>query len=295
MPAIAPSSQTTAAQTTLVSLRQKVADRLNARLPQGQTGSNTAPGTRTSFIDLSRTEPDNTLINCWVNFVTGGNAGVTCPVLGNVNGEILLAQPLTTAPAPGDTYDLYRRFHPNQFRDGVNFAIRNVFPQLYQRFEVEVAEDPTTAVYQYPAGLRELRQLRRRVNPGITPASYVELRGEYWDDLQGEVRIHYRPASGQFLYMVGYSDFPEVTADSDTTSLPLELVVAGACQYLYLQWGSGEAASSTQWALSMAKYYEGYYEQMKRKYAMPAVPFETHPPRARVVRGMIADLGPINP
>jgi hypothetical protein len=135
------------------------------------------------------------------------------------------------------------------------------------------------------------------LNTAVTPPVYVDLNGEWWDDMGERVRIHYRPASGQYLLFVGYSPFAELAAETDVTSpqMPDELVIAGACWYLYDLYYAGESASAQTYYLQQRQRWHDYYEELKRRFSMPAIPWELHHPRARPVRGVVVDLGPINP
>ena len=153
---------------TLVVLREKVADRLNLRVPVNASGSVTAvPADRTTsaFIDDAIVEPDRSLRGAWVHFLTGANAGTFRQVASNQDGLISLTRPFASAIAVSDTYDLFRKFSPAQINAAINWPLNHSLPYLYTHFEQEVQENPTTNEYSYPSGLFQLRQLRRRNNP----------------------------------------------------------------------------------------------------------------------------------
>jgi hypothetical protein len=281
---------------TLAVLRQVIGDRLGLRVPPSFGGVSSV-GTKglVSFVDTGITESDDSLRGSWVLFTSGNLVGKSYPVAGNRAGEILLRLPMAQAPAQNDAYDIYRRFSPLQIRTAINYALSQSFPLLYSKVEQEVAEDATTLEYSYPAGVQSLRQLRRRSNPTATPPTYVELPGGLWEDLGSAIRIRYRPTTGQFLQFVGLAQPTPLVAETDNTPIDNEIVVCGAAASLYSMILEGEGLSNNDYDRQQAADWGKKFEAAKRNLAMPSIPYEIHPPYARVVTAPQTLVGPINP
>lgn len=145
-------------------------------------------------------------------------------------------------------------------------------------------------------GLVDLRQLMRRSNPGVLPAQYQEMRGGLWEDLGKSVAVHWLPTSTDYLFFVGYAKFAQLVNDTDAVDaarLPDEMLLCGAAKILYEDIAAGEASSSTQYFERQAKNWQTQYEQKRRDFAMEQIGREQHPPEVHVVRGQLADLGPV--
>lgn len=89
----------------------------------------------------------------------------------------------------------------------------------------------------------KLINIRRRINPGQMPERYIDLSPNYWREQGGTlVEIYMNPISTYALRFEFIAPLRPISAESDVSEEPLELLLSGAEAYL---WNTQEMISSS--------------------------------------------------
>lgn len=144
------------------------------------TGPSGAALTTSVLYDSLRQEADSTYDSGWVVLYPGTANAVWRQIATyfQAGGTFNLLVPLTTAPSPGDAYEVFQVARPEEWTISINWALENAYPERHKKVIFEVPENPYTLVYDW----RQLaiensipdpsQSLALSVNPNIAiPAS----------------------------------------------------------------------------------------------------------------------------
>ena len=238
---------TTAQQTiTRLALQQRVAARLGDLVQLTAT----ANGTNATFIDtININSGEETYTGMQLYFTNSTNNGLTRSINGTaVSTGTITFTPNATATLATETADCYNRrgqgFRVPQYRAAINAAIQDAFEGgalLEVVSTISTVFDADTPEVTVPTGMNEVYAIEWQDTEGdwhaIPPSSRFRGYGWQMDAASGEVRIEGAPAQGadgNTIRMWGYGRQDTFTADSDTTAIPAEFLVARAAFHLCL-------------------------------------------------------------
>lgn len=261
---------------------------------QGAYRSSTVPttgGTTTILADGNRQEPAGTWdrVDTWIKFDTGQpgvasvNDGQVRLVTGYSTNQTLTWAPALTASVPsGSGYRLFQSFHPdNDIGLAINTTLRDNFPERVVMSVATTHEQADVRSYTVPSAVHgavaKLVKIERSVGTVSSSYQYRELRAgfdynvvEYGDT--ANLQIQYIPVASTVLRLTGVRVASDLSADTDTTDEPENLILFGARMFLASQEGDNEKLS----------YWTQKFEAAKRDYLKSRQAISTKKPTFRV-------------
>jgi len=236
------------------------------------SGTVASTGGNTAFTDVQRTEPDRYWsldgADNFLKFSTGSNNGAVRRVSGySTNGSFTFSPALTASLAVGDGYALFKGPHPdNDIGLAINEARRTAFPERTVSSVATLNEQDAVYVYTIPSAaqstVQNLQEIRRSFGTINNDHNYTILRrGFDFDllDVSGTTRLqlHYLPVPSLILTFIGQGPMADLSADTDTTDEPAEVIIAGARHFLAMQEGNRD----------LADYWLKKFEDAKKDYS----------------------------
>lgn len=234
-----------------------------------------------AFYDPTRQEPEGEWdrIDSWLKFTSGAASGTIRRVTGYSGpsvSAINYAQTITSGtPTVGDSYALFKTFHPTEVTLAINAARRDSFPERIVQTVATLAEVAPTAgnpTYRYaiPSGaantVTKLAVVQRSVWTANSPLYWQTLipTRDYnvlSDPTDGTLVYvaNYTPSDGYLLRFVGEGPPVDLVNDSDTTDEPEHLIILGARMFLALQ--DGDQTTAQLWR---AEYEKAKLDYSKR-------------------------------
>ena len=128
--------------------------------------------------------------------------------------------------------------------------------------------------------LQNLTGVQRRSNPGGTPERWVDMGPNDWVPLgQTTIEIRHIPNANRSLRFIGTAVLPSLATETDTTTEPVEMILAGAEHYLWYLLTKTSTLQGANWD-KLSQVAEAQYNMLKRQY-------QQEQPRSTVHRPMI--------
>jgi hypothetical protein len=223
-----------ATSVTLATARQELAKRASEFLQGTATG-----GSTTTVVDANNLQyADDYWDEQMLLFTSGTNNGLTRRVqtFTKSSFQATLYSAATASVMSGDTYELYRRFSPNDHKTALNAAINKSWPSFYQdRSTAVVTATQDTLQYGFPTGpdigdkgLIAI-EYQNWTLPTQTTFPYAVLApDEYdvrknWDTVANArlrtLQLRFNPATNRLIRFVFGAPLPKVSVDTDYINL----------------------------------------------------------------------------
>ena len=244
----------------------------------GAYASSTVPtqgGTTTVLADGNRREAAGhwDRVDTWIKFDTGqpGVASVNDSAVRLITGystnqTITWAPALTVSVPSGSGYRLFQSFHPdNDAGLAINTTLRANFPERVVYAVATMNEETDVRSYAIASAvfntITKLVKIERSVGSLVSEWQYRTLReGHDYTVVDyagtGRLMVQYLPEASRVLRLTAERASQELTADTDTTDEPPNLVLSGARAFLAAQEGDKERLA----------YWTQRHEQDKRDY-----------------------------
>lgn len=184
----------------------------------GLSATTTAAGSTNTLIDTNRPEPDDEWDSSWIVLNPGSSDQVNKPTIwrkvADTGGYIQSTGTITilgTWPSPysagvpsGTSYELYKTFRPEQWLQGINYALLEAYPHRHRAISAEIPQNSSTRLLDY--GFLG-KQITAIPNPSSAP-TVTEIT-----DGTGA----FQPGTYTFAYSL-YNDFGD-TLPSPTSTL----------------------------------------------------------------------------
>lgn len=218
----------------------------------------TPGGTTTVLVDSARQEPIGTWdrIDAYIKFgaasgVASVNEGQVRLVTGySTNGSLTWAPALTASVPSGSSYSLWQTFHPdNHIGLAINTTLRDNFPERVVNTVATTHEQEDVRSYTIPSAVMnaqtQLVKIERSVGSTSSEWQYRELRAGFDYEIvdysgTANLQIQYLPTASRVLRLTGRAVAADLSADSDTTNEPANLILFGARAFLAAQEGDAE-------------------------------------------------------
>jgi len=201
---------------TRADLRQEL-----ARMMQDSWSSTATGGSTTTVVDTKLTQANNFWRNAWV-MMTGGTSGNLLQVR-QASGSTLSSTTVTVGPAfpssvaATDTYELFKRFRPEDYHDALNQAVREVGDvALIDKVDTSLTLAADTWEYTLPSGFRYIRRMSYLND--TTDDTRVWIPNDLW---------YIRFASTRKIVFDGSLNFPANTLTIEGQSAPAEMSAEG--------------------------------------------------------------------
>lgn len=205
------------------------------------TGTLDAGSTSTQMVDADRTEPRETWAGATMRLQTATPEERLVRGGSPTQGFVWLDRALAAgAPATGVAYEILKGWTLTDFNDAINWACQRAYPMVF-----EPLDDKTTVVavantleYTLTATWREINEVYEE-EQGSSPTRWRKMGlGLEYDLMPSGVGFIFRltgvdPVAGLYFRFVGRKILSITALDAATSSLPLELVTAGALAYLF--------------------------------------------------------------
>ena len=261
---------------------------------QGAYQSSTVPtagGTTTILVDSARQEPAGTWdrIDAYVKFGTGqpgvasvNDAQVRLITGYSTNGSLTFQPPLTASVPSGSSYTLWQTFHPdNDVGLAINTTRRDNFPERIVNTVATTHEQEDVRSYTVPSAVMntvtKLVKIERSVGTYSSTYQYRELRDHFDYEVldysgTGNLQIQYLPVASTVLRLTGRAVAADLSADSDSSDEPVNLILFGSRAFLAAQEGDAERLN----------YWTAKFEAAKRDYVKSRPPTSLRKPHFTV-------------
>lgn len=231
--------------TTRRSLRQRIADQLGDYLPLEATSASLSTST---FIDsLNISDATDTLTGRMLYVTSGANEGHTARIT-NTTGSTSTINFTPAADnlfAEGDTAEVVnergRGWAISEYNRAIDAAISDAYPLALVESAQSVAGtfDADEPVVSVPAALTHVYAVEWQDSNGDWwPLPRDRWKGWKVDSANETIVVRdqsARLADGKTIRVLGYKPYSALSADSDTTELNPEWIVAAACARLCRQ------------------------------------------------------------
>jgi len=250
----------------------------------------TGGGTTTVLLDTARQEPAGTWdrIDAYIKFgtapgVASVNNGQVRLITGYSTNSTLTWAPALTASVPsGSNYALSQTFHPdNHVGLAINTTLRDNFPERVVSSVATMNEEEDVRSYSVPSAvsnaITKLVKIERSVGSVSSDWQYRELRDGFDYQLVDyanttHLQIQYLPVASTVLRLTGRRVASDLSADTDTTDEPVNLILFGARAFLAAQEGDAERLN----------YWTAKFESAKRDYVKSRPPTPLRKPHFTV-------------
>ena len=268
--------------TTLAVLRQKLGEEIKDMRRGTAVATTNTTSTTTTDVDLLRFPDD--YFNSW--FLHDTTLSLWSVVSDWVQSTgVLTNSPAITGKAAADTFELTRRFSPDEYRKAINRALVDCYPVLHRPI-VATGVQTATNYYQYdvPNDIRKINSVEVESSQNIT-SEVQTTRGQPWTQVPFsaikdgltqviEVKSQYTPE--RRLRIRGIGTLSQLYNDSDYVEAiepQTELIIYYAAFRLYRGLAAEAAASSdTDRYTSLANHYLGQAAEMKKEWVMGRPP-----------------------
>jgi hypothetical protein len=241
----------------------------------------TTGGTTTTLVDGGRQEAAGAWdrVTSYIKFDTGQpgvasvNDGLVRIVTGySTNGSVTWAPALTASVPSGSGYRLFQAFHPdNVVGLAINTTLRDNFPERVVSSIATINEQDEVRTYAVPSAvsnaITKLVKIERSVGTTSSSYQYRELRDHFDYEIVDyadttNLQIQYIPVASTVLRLTGVRVASGLSADTDTTDEPPNLILFGSRALLAAQEGDQERIA----------YWTRKFEDAKRDYAKSRKP-----------------------
>ena len=226
----------------------------------------------------------NDHFNNWFFRQTSGTEAVTqVTTFVKTNGVFTLS-PAIASVGSGVSFEVTKRWTPDEYRDAINNAITTVYPFLHRTI-VSTALRTTLDKFEYtiPQDIRVLSSVQLESGNNLTSTD-SRTRGQPWGDepftpvrngMVTTIEFRRQPTEDRRMRITGIGTLSQLNADSDyveVTAPQTELLVYLACHYLWKLLPADAAATDIDRGEQMSDYFMALYMKDRDTFAMPRPP-----------------------
>jgi hypothetical protein len=228
--------------TSLLKLRQTVADEMGAYASGTTTGAGAANGTTvvdSTSVDLALTGEE--YIGGWLQITSGANSGQLRRVSGydQTTGTFTVSRGFTAQVASGVTWSWYNYLQPSEYDDCINDCLSRLLYEDVWDFVAAGDDQVRYTLPYYLQNLLEVLDLAVRDDHEGDDATWTLLQpGDYWVEYIGGVHsivFAAAPGVGNVYRARLLRPYSRLTSDTDTTQADPLVVEAGAQVQAYLR------------------------------------------------------------
>lgn len=260
--------------TNLTTLRRRVGEVTGDLIAESTTGAGAVDGSTVVCNDPEVTRFEDGHFIGWYVYLpdTGDWSQVS-----NSVGQTLTVSPAFSAQvADATNFELMKRWTPKQYRDAINRAIINAYPQLSRSIiSTALRTVADTYVYTQPADMISLSSVEVETDEDLAVGTAD--RGYPWrqvpferlhNGIQRQFELRAPLPEDRRLRLMGQGLFNQVYADSDWVEVGFpeaEIIVYGAAHHLFQLLITTSAATDRDFYKEMA----GMFLAMQKEYSGP--------------------------
>jgi hypothetical protein len=218
-------------------------------------------GSATTLVDVNNLSYVDSYWNeAIVLFTSGTNSGLTRKIstFTSSSKQATLYSPATAAIVAGDTYELYRRFSPNDHKTALNAAINKSWPYFYEKVVAIATATHDTLRYTFPTGpemgdkgfisveLQAFQEANQTSWPYyVLPQDKYTITEDYSTTAEYSVKtlqLHFNPDTNRVIRLVFGAPLTPVSGDNDRIRIGLPEI-----EWLYAQ------AKAELWRMEAAR------------------------------------------
>lgn len=255
--------------TALSALRESLALKMRTRSVSGTATG----GSTTAVADTGRDEEDDYWNKAWVTVTdTSGSDIETREVndFANSTGQMDVLRAFSFTVASGDTYELHQKLSVDELNEAINSAIRRARGKIFTKNSATTTSSAST--YDYTLSTAATRVYRVELQADTSTSTYPYYKQRKWRLRDGAstptLEFDEEIDGGYTIRYYYLTEESELTADSASTSLPLDYIYAAARSECY-EILSSEAEDDNEFRRYMTKAddWDKKAERLLRRYA----------------------------